>query len=108
MSCAGRDAGVWVSSGKIAATGIRATRWISYHGIALNVSADLAPFDNIVPCGVEGRPVASVCKHMKLPGCSGEQQADDASLMKQYSEGIVEAFKQEFQVTVSRTEYQLD
>lgn len=64
-----RDAtatGVWVpadESGparKICAMGIRVSRWISMHGLALNVTTDLAHFDLIVPCGLAGRPVTSL------------------------------------------------
>lgn len=35
-------------------------RWISYHGVAVNVVADLSPFKGIVPCGIADRPVTSV------------------------------------------------
>jgi lipoyl(octanoyl) transferase len=51
--------GIWVKSGKsdsgldkIAAIGIRISRWVSWHGIAINLNPDLAAFDAIVPCGV--------------------------------------------------------
>jgi len=39
---------------------VRASRWATYHGLALNVNPDLGFFDHIVPCGIEGREVASV------------------------------------------------
>ncbi len=52
--------GVWVDGGKVAAIGVRASRWVSYHGLALNVVNDLGPFRQIVPCGIADRPVASV------------------------------------------------
>ena len=52
--------GVWVGGAKVAAIGIRAKRWCTYHGVALNVANDLAPFDRIVPCGLAGRAVTSV------------------------------------------------
>lgn len=45
---------------KVAALGVRASRWVTYHGLALNVCVDLAPFARIVPCGIADRPVASV------------------------------------------------
>jgi len=72
---AGRDTaatGVWVGlpedSGqvdaeparKICAMGIRVRRWVSLHGLALNVSTDLSHFGLIVPCGLVGRPVTSL------------------------------------------------
>ncbi|EFN56622.1 hypothetical protein CHLNCDRAFT_12548, partial [Chlorella variabilis] len=52
--------GVWVGGQKVAAIGVRASRWVTYHGLALNVVNDLAPFRQIVPCGIADRPVASV------------------------------------------------
>ena len=52
--------GVWVEGRKLAAIGVRATRWVTYHGLALNVAPDLAPFLDIVPCGIADRPVGSV------------------------------------------------
>ena len=49
--------GVWVEGRKVAAIGVGARRWISQHGLALNVSCDLAGFAAIVPCGIGDRPV---------------------------------------------------
>ena len=46
--------GVWVDGSKVAAIGVRAQRWVTYHGMALNIDMDLAPFDMIVPCGISG------------------------------------------------------
>lgn len=55
---AGRT-GVWVGEAKIAAIGVRVRRWVSYHGIALNVAPDLAHFGGIRPCGLD-LPVTSL------------------------------------------------
>jgi lipoic acid synthetase len=52
--------GVWTAQGKVAAIGVRAARRVTMHGFALNVGGDLGWFRHIVPCGLEGRPVASV------------------------------------------------
>lgn len=53
-----RDApGVYVDGAKIAALGLRVRRGCSYHGLALNLDADLAPFARINPCGMAGLPV---------------------------------------------------
>jgi lipoyl(octanoyl) transferase len=45
---------------KIAAIGIRLRKWVSFHGIAINVEPDLSHFDGIVPCGIEGHGVTSL------------------------------------------------
>jgi lipoyl(octanoyl) transferase len=53
--------GVWVPEGKLAAIGVRVSSgWISSHGFSLNVDPDPAFFSTIIPCGIEGRPVASM------------------------------------------------
>ena len=49
--------GVWLEGHKVAAIGVGARRWISQHGLALNVEADLAGFAQVVPCGIADRPV---------------------------------------------------
>jgi lipoyl(octanoyl) transferase len=45
---------------KIAAIGVRLRRWVSFHGIAINVEPDLTHFDGIVPCGIRGHGVTSL------------------------------------------------
>lgn len=56
--------GIWVSRGpredKIAALGVRIKRWVSFHGVALNVDPDLSHFSGIVPCGVRAHGVTSL------------------------------------------------
>ena len=55
---AGRT-GVWVGDAKLAAIGVRVRRWVSYHGVAINVDPELAAYAGIVPCGLDA-PVTSL------------------------------------------------
>jgi lipoate-protein ligase B len=52
--------GVWVGEEKIAALGVRLSRWVSMHGFALNVNTDLEFFDGIIPCGIFEHDVTSM------------------------------------------------
>lgn len=54
--------GVWVGEEKICAIGIKITRWITMHGLALNVNNDLQYFDNIIPCGIFHKGVTGIKK----------------------------------------------
>lgn len=59
------ETGVWLDVGtpfarKICAMGIRASRWVTMHGFALNVNTDLGYFDHIIPCGIKGKAVTSM------------------------------------------------
>ncbi len=54
--------GVWVEGRKVAAIGIKVTKWITMHGFALNVCPDLSGFDRIVPCGLVDRSVSSMAE----------------------------------------------
>lgn len=60
--------GVWLDNQKVAAVGIKARRWITMHGLAVNVeSQSLQNFDGIVPCGLEGRKVGCLNEHLQEP-----------------------------------------
>ncbi len=54
--------GVWLEGRKVAALGIKVTKWITMHGFALNVCPDLTGFDRIVPCGIADRSVGSMAE----------------------------------------------
>ena len=77
--------GVWVPEGKVAAIGVAFTRWVAYHGFALNVATDMSAFDLIVPCGIRDRPVVSM-----------EKVLGWAPRRAEVEERIVEEFAREF------------
>jgi len=59
------ETGVWLDietpfARKISALGVRSSRWVTMHGFALNVNANLGYFDNIIPCGIRGKAVTSL------------------------------------------------
>jgi len=59
------ETGVWLDVGtpfarKICAMGVRASRWVTMHGFALNINSDLGYFDNMIPCGIKGKAVTSL------------------------------------------------
>jgi lipoyl(octanoyl) transferase len=64
------ETGVWLDVGtpfarKICALGVRASRWVTMHGFALNVNNDLGYFDHIIPCGIRGKSVTSLRVELK-------------------------------------------
>jgi lipoyl(octanoyl) transferase len=54
--------GVWVEGVKVAAIGIKVSRWVTMHGFALNVCPDLTGFNKIVPCGIADKSVGSMAQ----------------------------------------------
>jgi lipoyl(octanoyl) transferase len=76
--------GVWLDGAKVAAIGVGAKRWISQHGLAVNVNCCLEGFGAIVPCGLANRPVGRLCDW--LPGLTVEAMRRP----------LLEAFSREF------------
>src|SRR5690606_22757499 len=73
---------------KIAAIGIRLKRWVSFHGIAVNIEPDLSHFGGIVPCGIQGYGVTSLVD-LGLPVTLGD-----------YDDALKAAFEEVFGETV--------
>ncbi|MBT3945949.1 MAG: lipoyl(octanoyl) transferase LipB [Candidatus Marinimicrobia bacterium] len=77
--------GVWVGDEKIAAQGVRISRWVTMHGFALNVNPNLSFYDGIIPCGIFDHGVTSMEQLL------GEKQ--DMETVKQV---VIEKFNQHF------------
>jgi lipoyl(octanoyl) transferase len=78
--------GVWLEGRKVAAIGIKVSRWITMHGFALNVCPDLSGFQRIVPCGIADKPVGSLGEF--IPGIE----------ISQVREQVAAAFAEVFDV----------
>ena len=81
------ETGVWLDVGtpfarKICAMGVRASRWVTMHGFALNVNADLGYFDHIIPCGIRGKAVTSL--HVELGQTKVDEVEVKAKLLKHF------------------------
>ena len=89
------ETGVWLDVGtpfarKICAMGVRASRWVTMHGFALNVNANLGYFDNIIPCGIKGKAVTSL--NVEL----GVEKVDE----QEVKDKIVKHFSQLFECSI--------
>ena len=87
--------GVWVRNGdeeeKICAIGVKATRWCTMHGFALNVNTDLSYFDYIIPCGIADKKVTSMSKVLgKIVEMDGVRNA------------YKEAFEEVFEISIGQ------
>lgn len=58
--------GVWIDDRKIAAIGIKISRWITMHGFAFNINTDLSLFNGIIPCGIKEKSVTSLSKELNV------------------------------------------
>jgi lipoyl(octanoyl) transferase len=72
------ETGVWIDVGtpfarKICAMGVRASRWVTMHGFALNVNANLGYFDHIIPCGIKGKAVTSLNNELQIAAVDEEK-----------------------------------
>ena len=93
------ETGVWLDVGtpfsrKICAMGVKASRWVTMHGFALNVNADLGYFDNIIPCGIKGKAVTSL--HVELGKPIDENEVKEK--IKKHFSTLFEATFKRFEI----------
>ena len=55
-----KNIGIWVKNKKIAALGIRVSRWVAYHGFSININNNLEDYKKIVPCGLDNKNITSI------------------------------------------------
>ena len=89
------ETGVWLDVGtpfarKICAMGVRASRWVTMHGFALNVNANLGYFDLMIPCGIRGKAVTSL--NVEL----GKKTVDEAEVKEKLLKHFSNLFEAEF------------
>ncbi|CAI0388625.1 unnamed protein product [Linum tenue] len=94
--------GVWfgmilLCDQKLAAIGVKVSRWIAYHGVALNVTTDLAPFESIVPCGIKDRRVGSIKSLLGLD--------DDTQLIETAYKSLIKEFSEVFDLGIDQIAY---
>jgi lipoyl(octanoyl) transferase len=78
--------GVWASKGKIGSIGVHVSRGVTTHGFAVNVDNDLQPFEWIVPCGMEGVQMSSICREL-----------GEAGHMEGFRHAVIERFCEVFE-----------
>jgi lipoate-protein ligase B len=59
--------GVWIGDKKVCSIGVAVRRWVAWHGLALNLAADLAAFAQFKPCGLDASVMTNVAEHTSLP-----------------------------------------
>lgn len=84
--------GVWVEDRKIASIGVHVTRWVTFHGFALNVSTDLSDFDLIVPCGIEKVQMTTV-----------EREGGQVCTVDQVADQVARSFGESFGLAMQPT-----
>jgi len=61
-----KNIGIWVKGKKIAAIGLRVSKWIAYHGISINISNNLDEYLKIIPCGLDNKKITSIYSEKKI------------------------------------------
>lgn len=75
----------------------RLRRWVTYHGLSINITNDLSPYSAIVPCGISDRPVSTVKsllveESLTTDPVRGIQDLNEEQLLDEYRVGLLDAF----------------
>ena len=96
--------GAWANGAKFAQVGVRARRWVTYHGLAINVTCDLGAFsEHVVPCGIDDRPVASIKEMLQRANPEEIGEDDDRIMLREAAAIVKESFENVFNVRLKRT-----
>jgi len=88
--------GVWLEGRKVAAIGIKVSRWITMHGFALNVCPDMTGFERIVPCGISDKPVGSLAEWIPGVTCQEVRLYVAQSFTEVFNVELIESEPEEF------------
>ena len=61
-----KNIGIWVNEKKIAAIGVRVSKWVAYHGCSINIKNSLKGYEKILPCGLDNKKITSVLNEKKI------------------------------------------
>jgi lipoyl(octanoyl) transferase len=61
-----KNVGIWVNNKKIAAIGLKISKWVAYHGCSININNDLSQYQKIIPCGLDNKKVTSCFYESKV------------------------------------------
>ncbi len=83
------ETGVWLDVGKpyarkICAMGVKASRWVTLHGFALNVNTDMRYFEYIIPCGIKDKQVTSIKRELERDLTAGEMEDIKVKIQKHF------------------------
>lgn len=87
--------GVWIGDQKVCSIGVAVRRWVTWHGLAINVSTDLDAFRSFAPCGLSSDVMTRVLDH--LPQRAGGDAVDGERTMKRAKAALVRAFMARFE-----------
>jgi lipoate-protein ligase B len=76
--------GLWVGEKKIASIGVQIKKWVTYHGIAINVNNDLSIFDYIVPCGLDNVTMTSAEKELNKKSNLEDAKKNLTKILERY------------------------